>query len=121
MSQEAQTVKRTRRRRDGTARRKYREIFLRDGGRCTYCRMDLTTFDGYMHLSFDHVQARSRGGTDDPSNLVLCCQGCNQVLSRKSHLQTVDERRTEALRLRERIKALHAEALRELAERASKA
>jgi 5-methylcytosine-specific restriction endonuclease McrA len=28
--------------------------------------------------SIDHVQPLSRGGTNDPANLVVACKGCNE-------------------------------------------
>ena len=43
----------------------------RDGDRCFYC---LETFPAY-HV--DHVRPASRGGSDDPENLVLACGDCN--------------------------------------------
>ena len=47
-------------------------IFARDQHTCTYCRRDRVA------LECDHVLARSRGGTDDPSNLTTSCKPCNR-------------------------------------------
>lgn len=46
-------------------------IYIRDGRRCLSC--------GSKHkkLSLDHVIPRCRGGSNDPSNLVTLCVGCN--------------------------------------------
>ena len=44
-------------------------ILIRDGHRCHYCGNPATTAD--------HVVPRSKGGADDPSNLVACCLPCN--------------------------------------------
>jgi hypothetical protein len=30
-----------------------------------------------LYFSVDHIVPLSRGGTSDPDNLALCCQGCN--------------------------------------------
>ena len=44
-------------------------------GLCEYCRCperySSTTF------SIEHIMPRSRGGSDDASNLAFACQGCN--------------------------------------------
>lgn len=48
------------------------EIFRRDGYRCTYCgAMDLP-------LECDHIIPRSRGGTDEKTNLTTACKPCNR-------------------------------------------
>jgi 5-methylcytosine-specific restriction endonuclease McrA len=46
-----------------------RAVLARDGYRCRYC--------GGLASTTDHVVAKARGGTDDPSNLVACCRSCN--------------------------------------------
>lgn len=48
---------------------KLREEILWSGP-CAYCGYDLPT-------QVDHVLPRSRGGTDDPENLVPACKPCN--------------------------------------------
>lgn len=40
------------------------------GGACAYCLQA-------KPLTVDHVRAISRGGTDDPSNIVPACHSCN--------------------------------------------
>ncbi len=50
------------------------EIFRRDKFRCVYCGRGPA--DG-VRLHVDHVRPVSRGGTDDPSNLVTACDECN--------------------------------------------
>jgi 5-methylcytosine-specific restriction endonuclease McrA len=55
------------------------EIFERDGFRCVYCGFDGSTFNGWAFLQLDHFKPRSRGGTDDPENLVTACVICNQM------------------------------------------
>lgn len=44
-------------------------ILKRDGDSCAYC--------GQHAITVDHVLPKSRGGTEDPSNLVACCKPCN--------------------------------------------
>jgi 5-methylcytosine-specific restriction protein A len=45
-----------------------KEILERDRHVCGYCGAPATTVD--------HVTAKTDGGTDDPSNLISCCQRC---------------------------------------------
>ena len=52
-----------------------RSIFTRWGYRCCYCDAPAE------HL--DHVQPLSRGGVDEPRNLVPACEDCN--LSKADH------------------------------------
>lgn len=51
-----------------------RQIFERDGFVCWICRREFAM----ASLEVDHVIAKSRGGTDDPSNLRTCCRSCNR-------------------------------------------
>lgn len=46
-------------------------VFSRDGNACVYC-------GSMTRLQLDHVVPRSKGGSDDPSNLAACCAACNQ-------------------------------------------
>lgn len=48
-------------------------IWLRDNGRCVYCRCDLSTSE----VTFDHVTPRSRGGTTSFENISSSCASCN--------------------------------------------
>lgn len=59
-----------------------REMHQRDP-HCAYCRR-LVRFD---NSTIDHVTPRCRGGSDAPSNLVLCCMPCNTLKGD----QTLDE------------------------------
>jgi len=47
----------------------------RFGFRCGYCGVHESQ-EG-AELTIDHYQPRSRGGTDEPDNLVYCCHACN--------------------------------------------
>lgn len=51
-----------------------RYIFFRDSQRCYYCNKLLKI----KHITLDHYQPRSLGGTDDYFNLVTCCKRCNK-------------------------------------------
>lgn len=62
-------------------RRKRREsgkmrfhIFVRDRFRCQYCAKKFAPFE----LTLDHIEPRSRGGSDEPENLATSCVPCNQ-------------------------------------------
>jgi 5-methylcytosine-specific restriction endonuclease McrA len=52
----------------------------RDDRRCVYC--GATALSSGCPLHFDHLDPKSRGGTDDPTNVVLSCRSCN---SRRQH------------------------------------
>jgi len=47
----------------------------RAGGCCEYCRCP-EQFATQAH-SIEHIHSRAQGGSNDPSNLALACQGCN--------------------------------------------
>ena len=47
---------------------------LRGNELCPYCGKRLSTYTA----STDHIVPLSRGGTNDRSNLVLCCKKCNR-------------------------------------------
>jgi len=49
-------------------------IYMRDGLACAYCG---ATLEDGATLTLDHVKPASKGGTNDPSNLVTCCKQCN--------------------------------------------
>jgi hypothetical protein len=50
-----------------------RALADRDGWLCFYCGTD----DFFGGRCVDHVTARSRGGSDDLTNLVFACRNCN--------------------------------------------
>jgi len=49
-------------------------IYLRDGLACCYCGSAVE--DG-VQLTLDHIKPYSKGGDNEPSNLVTCCLKCN--------------------------------------------
>lgn len=54
-----------------------RTIFRRDQYSCVYCGSN-------SKLTIDHVIPKSRGGSNDISNLVTACEPCNNQKSNKS-------------------------------------
>jgi HNH endonuclease len=51
-------------------------ILKRDNYRCRLC--GISAKDGeHIRLEVDHITARSKGGTNDPSNLWTLCYDCN--------------------------------------------
>lgn len=46
---------------------------------CAYCKKTLH----FRTMTIDHVVPRSKGGTDDLSNLVVACKQCNTLKSDK--------------------------------------
>lgn len=56
------------------------DIFERDGHRCQYCGSS-------EQLECDHIKPLSKGGNNDPSNLITACRTCN----RAKHSKTLQE------------------------------
>ena len=55
-------------------------IYERDKFTCQYCGLDASkNFETWWHanLNIDHIQPKSRGGTNDETNLVVACRACN--------------------------------------------
>ena len=48
------------------------DVFGRDDYKCKNCGAG-----SYSDLTVDHIYPRSRGGSNDPSNLQTLCRGCN--------------------------------------------
>lgn len=55
------------------------EIFERDGFRCQYCGSSGQD----VVLEVDHVRPISRGGGDEPDNLLTACFDCNRGKSNR--------------------------------------
>lgn len=49
-------------------------IYHRDGKCCYFCGKPLDT----DQVTFDHYLPKSRSGTEDLFNLVICCKRCNK-------------------------------------------
>ena len=46
---------------------------------CFYCKTKLSwrNQNDPSRATIDHVIPKSKGGSDEESNLVICCRGCN--------------------------------------------
>lgn len=59
------------------------EVLLRSGSwlnrgeRCWYCFIDLKREE----MSIDHMLPVGKGGSDEVSNLAICCKKCNWIKS----------------------------------------
>ena len=51
-------------------------IYLRDSFTCLYCCADLHGVDP-RDITLDHLVPDSRGGSNDPRNLITACRACN--------------------------------------------
>ena len=59
----------------------YHQAFVRDGGRCVYCDLDvLQSFDSFAASHLDHLKPKKNGGADnEPWNRVIACGVCNSL------------------------------------------
>jgi hypothetical protein len=75
---------------NGTARRSYGVKALEwCGYRCAYCGLDMSTFEGWLQLSIDHVIPQQMQGAGYPAewvldaiNVVAACMACNGYFNR---------------------------------------
>lgn len=67
-------------RRRGQIKFSKRNIYLRDGGKCAYCRSQVEISEA----TYDHVVPRQKGGKTDWENIVIACHPCNQQKGCKS-------------------------------------
>lgn len=52
-----------------------RRRYLAEDPHCRYCGFGPLRLE---NSTLDHIEPKSRGGTDDPANLLLSCFRCNQ-------------------------------------------
>ena len=50
------------------------EVFKRDNFKCQYCGKEAPE----VILEADHINPKSKGGTDDMLNLITSCFDCNR-------------------------------------------
>src|SRR5215831_1671663 len=55
-----------------------RDVWLRDGGRCTFVSLDGKRCDCERQLEYDHAQPVAKGGPSTAENLKLLCRAHNQ-------------------------------------------
>lgn len=56
-----------------------KELCSEQSGRCFYCATEITHYSKrYNSMEIDHRTPRSRGGSDERSNLVASCRACNR-------------------------------------------
>jgi hypothetical protein len=63
-----------------------RQVEMRAGGSCEYCRMHQVLQGATFHL--EHILLQSRGGGSDLANLAWSCPGCN--LRKSDRTEAVD-------------------------------
>lgn len=76
------------RQRPGSLKKKKPLLFVRDGSKCHYCRVEMTKVMK-MPLAdnaatIEHIVARAHGGPNSMDNLVLACNKCNHSLGDSS-------------------------------------
>jgi 5-methylcytosine-specific restriction endonuclease McrA len=67
-------------RRKGNLKFSKRNIYVRDGGKCQYCKKQVEINEA----TYDHVVPRQKGGKTDWENIVIACHPCNQRKGCKS-------------------------------------
>ena len=60
-----------------------RELYARDAWTCHYCGEPVTE----ENATLDHLCPQSKGGGDDPENLVTACLVCNSIKSGKTEAE----------------------------------
>lgn len=69
--------------RERKAQFKIDQSFVDKFPKCKYCGVSLTPYNAGL----DHQIPISRGGKDNPANLILCCQKCNRAKSSFSDVE----------------------------------
>jgi 5-methylcytosine-specific restriction endonuclease McrA len=82
-------------------------------GKCIHCQTRVSVpvdWNEPAHATLEHIVPRALGGSDEPENLAVACQRCNQGKGRRLDvrrrgdetlervIQTLQERRRERLR-----------------------
>lgn len=62
-----------------------RRLYEAQGGLCAYCDLPFPI----TAMTKDHIVPKIKGGTDDPQNIALACQGCNTFKSGWESLEEV--------------------------------
>ena len=51
------------------------DVFAKTSGNCGYCGREMWIGECW---DVDHIIPKSRGGSDDPDNLIAACRSCNR-------------------------------------------
>jgi 5-methylcytosine-specific restriction endonuclease McrA len=70
-----------------------REVYARDGERCTFVSDDGLRCEETGFLELDHVTPKARGGTEDAGNLRVRCRAHNQHYADETYGREYMERR----------------------------
>ena len=77
-----------------------REVFERDGGRCTYADGKGRRCDSSWQVEFHHKVPYARGGAHDPQNIELRCRAHNQYEAELDYgVELVEARRARMLQI----------------------
>jgi hypothetical protein len=60
------------------------DVYLRDGGQCTFTGPDETRCESRKGLEIDHIVPVAAGGTNEPSNLRLLCPAHNLLAAERA-------------------------------------
>lgn len=75
-------------------------VYNKCGGRCGYCGREITIKD----MQVDHITPKAwQGGTDEPSNLMPTCRGCNHY----KRCSNLEDFRASMMTLHERIQSIY--------------
>ncbi len=61
------------------------EVFVRDGGRCTYIGKDGRRCEETWNLEMDHIVPYAKGGDNSPENLRLLCPAHNRLAAERAY------------------------------------
>jgi hypothetical protein len=78
-----------------------REVWLRDGGRCTFVGDSGHRCEARTRLEFDHAEPYARGGPSSTAGLRLRCRAHNQHAAEQAFGAGFMHRRREEARLRQ--------------------
>jgi 5-methylcytosine-specific restriction endonuclease McrA len=59
------------------------EVFVRDGGQCTFCSAEGKRCEETQRLQVDHIEPFALGGSHEPENLRLLCPAHNRLMAER--------------------------------------
>ena len=71
----------------GWSMKKQCEVYSKTNFKCAYCGKQLDfSYNGYGTIKYaiDHIIPKSKGGSNDTSNLLAACRSCNSSKKAKS-------------------------------------